>query len=255
MGAFAVREPGAGSDVSIRTRAVRDGDDWVLNGQKVFITNGGIASLHVVMATVDPGPPRPGQLRDPARHPGLRQGKKKKLGIAPPTPPRCCWRTCRVPMTACSEEERLQAKQARDPAARPRARVPGPRGRASGALATFEATRPIVSAQAVGIARAAFEYAATTPASGSSSRQADRRPAGHRLQAGRHGHRDRRRPPPGLARLLDGPQRRLGFSHAEAPYPSSRPARSPPRLRRGHPDPRRLRLHPRLPCGEVAPAT
>ena len=55
MGALCVTEPNAGSDVSgLRTTARRDGEEWVLNGQKVFITNGGIASVHVVVATVDP---------------------------------------------------------------------------------------------------------------------------------------------------------------------------------------------------------
>ena len=59
-------EPQAGSDVkSLRTTAKRDGDEWVLNGTKVFITNGGIADVHVVVATVDPDarPSRPGLLR------------------------------------------------------------------------------------------------------------------------------------------------------------------------------------------------
>src|SRR3954449_10901224 len=55
LGAYAVTEPQAGSDVkSLRTTAKRDGDEWVLNGTKVFITNGGIADVHVVVATVDP---------------------------------------------------------------------------------------------------------------------------------------------------------------------------------------------------------
>src|SRR5438105_3770343 len=55
LGAFCVTEPGAGSDVSsLRTRAKKDGSDWVLNGTKCFITNGGIADVHVVVATVDP---------------------------------------------------------------------------------------------------------------------------------------------------------------------------------------------------------
>ena len=105
VGAFAVTEPGAGSDVSsLRTRAVRDGDDWVLNGQKVFITNGGIASLHVVVATVDPSLGHRGQASFVIRgHAGLRQGKKeKKLGIGASTPPRCCSRTAASPPTACS---------------------------------------------------------------------------------------------------------------------------------------------------------
>ncbi|MBD0324286.1 MAG: acyl-CoA dehydrogenase family protein, partial [Aldersonia sp.] len=55
VGAYAVTEPQAGSDVrSLRTRAVRDGDDFVLNGTKVFITNGSVASVYLVVATVDP---------------------------------------------------------------------------------------------------------------------------------------------------------------------------------------------------------
>src|SRR5436190_560385 len=55
LGALAVTEPSGGSDVrSIQTRARRDGDDWVIDGQKVFIGNGGIADVHVVVATVDP---------------------------------------------------------------------------------------------------------------------------------------------------------------------------------------------------------
>src|SRR5881398_1268560 len=53
LGAFAVTEPDAGSDVSsMKTRAIRQNGDWVINGQKVFITNGGIADVHVVVAAV-----------------------------------------------------------------------------------------------------------------------------------------------------------------------------------------------------------
>jgi acyl-CoA dehydrogenase len=55
LGAYAVTEPSAGSDVrSLRTTAKQDGDEWVLNGTKVFITNGGIADVTVVVATVGP---------------------------------------------------------------------------------------------------------------------------------------------------------------------------------------------------------
>src|SRR5919201_829910 len=55
LGAYAVTEPQAGSDVrSLRTTARLDGEEWVLNGTKVFITNGGIADVHVIVATVDP---------------------------------------------------------------------------------------------------------------------------------------------------------------------------------------------------------
>ena len=172
VGAFAVTEPGAGSDVSsLRTRAVRDGDDWVLNGQKVFITNGGIASLHVVVATVDPALGHRGQASFviPPGTPGLRQGKKeRKLGIRASHTAEVLLEDCRVPADCLlGGTERLQAKLERARDARDAKAAPAPapaqgaartRG-SSGALATFEATRPVVGAQAVGIARAAFEYA------------------------------------------------------------------------------------------------
>ena len=157
VGAFAVTEPGAGSDVSsLRTRAVRDGGDWVLNGQKVFITNGGIANLHVVVATVDPELGHRGQASFviPPGTPGLRQGKKeKKLGIRASHTAEVLLEDCRVPADCLlGGEERLQAKLEV-------ARNKDRKRTSSGALATFEATRPVVGAQAVGIARAAFEFA------------------------------------------------------------------------------------------------
>jgi len=156
VAAFAVTEPGAGSDVSsLRTRAVRDGDDWVLNGQKVFITNGGIAGVHIVVATVDPSLGHRGQASFviPAGTPGLRQGKKeRKLGIRASHTAEVLLDDCRVPgELLLGGQQRLEAKLARAREKRP--------SRSSGALATFEATRPIVGAQAVGIARAAFEFA------------------------------------------------------------------------------------------------
>jgi acyl-CoA dehydrogenase len=157
VAAFAVTEPGAGSDVSsLRTRATRDGGDWVLNGQKVFITNGGIADVHVVVATVDPALGHRGQASFlvPPGTAGLRQGKKeKKLGIRASHTAEVLLEDCRVPGDCLlGGEERLEAKlrRARD---KDQART------SSGALKTFEATRPIVGAQAVGIARAAFEFA------------------------------------------------------------------------------------------------
>jgi acyl-CoA dehydrogenase len=156
VAAFAVTEPGAGSDVSsLRTRAIRDGSDWVLNGQKVFITNGGIANVHIVVATVDPSLGHRGQASFiiPPGTPGLRQGKKeRKLGIRASHTAEVLLDDCRVPADCLlGGEERLQAKLER-------AREKAP-SRSSVALATFEATRPVVGAQAVGIARAAFEFA------------------------------------------------------------------------------------------------
>jgi alkylation response protein AidB-like acyl-CoA dehydrogenase len=155
LGAYAVTEPQAGSDVkSLRTTAKRDGDEWVLNGTKVFISNGGIADVTVVVATVDPELGHRGQAsfivtKD---NPGLRMGKKEdKLGIRASQTAEIVLEDCRVPMDQLlGGLEKLEAKLER-------ARS-GKRSGTSGALATFEVTRPFVGGSAIGIARAAYEW-------------------------------------------------------------------------------------------------
>ena len=160
LGAFAVTESEAGSDVSaLRTTARRDGDSWVLNGTKVFITNGGIADVHVVVATVDPELGHRGQaafIIGPDT-PGLRQGKKeKKLGIRASHTAEIILEDCRIPLeNVAGGMEKLEAKLERGRSKD----ASGERSRASHALKTFEMTRPSVAAQAVGIARAALEFA------------------------------------------------------------------------------------------------
>ncbi|MDP8956427.1 MAG: acyl-CoA dehydrogenase family protein [Actinomycetota bacterium] len=155
LGALCVTEPGAGSDVSaLRTTAKRDGDEWVLNGTKIFITNGGIANVHVVVATVDPKLGHRGQaafIVGPDT-PGLRQGKKeKKLGIRASHTAEVILEDCRVPSdNVVGGVDKLEAKLER---ARSQDGTKG-----SAALKTFEMTRPSVAAQATGIAQAAFDF-------------------------------------------------------------------------------------------------
>ncbi|MQA75163.1 MAG: acyl-CoA dehydrogenase [Solirubrobacterales bacterium] len=156
LGAYAVTEPQAGSDVkSLRTTAARDGDEWVLDGTKVFITNGGIADVHVVVATVDPDLGHRGQASFvvPKGTPGLRQGKKEsKLGIRASHTAEVVLEGCRVPVdNLLGGIEKLERRLAR-------ARSGESSGRASNALATFELTRPMVGASALGIAQAAYEW-------------------------------------------------------------------------------------------------
>jgi alkylation response protein AidB-like acyl-CoA dehydrogenase len=156
IGAFAVTEPQAGSDVrNLRTKAVREGDEWVLNGTKVFITNGQYASVYVVVATVDPELGHRGQAsfiisKD---DPGIRPGKKeKKLGIRASDTSEVILDNCRIPVDrVLGGMDKLEAKLER-------ARKGESSGKASAALRTFEVTRPAVAAQAVGIARAALEF-------------------------------------------------------------------------------------------------
>jgi acyl-CoA dehydrogenase len=156
LGAYAVTEPQAGSDVrSLRTTAELDGDEWVLNGTKVFISNGGIADVHVVVATVDPELGHRGQASFvvPKGTPGLRQGKKEsKLGIRASHTAEVVLEDCRVPVeNLLGGMEKLEKKL-------DRARSGRSSGRSSGALATFEVTRPTVGASAIGIAQAAYEW-------------------------------------------------------------------------------------------------
>jgi acyl-CoA dehydrogenase len=156
LGAYAVTEAGAGSDVkSLRTTAKLDGGDWVLNGTKVFITNGGIADVTVVVATVDPELGHRGQASFvvPRGTPGLSQGKKEdKLGIRASHTAEVILDDCVIPAeNLLGGPEKLNEKLAK-------ARAVGSVGRQSGALATFELTRPFVGASALGIAQAAYEW-------------------------------------------------------------------------------------------------
>ena len=117
LGAYAVTEPQAGSDVkSLKTTAKRDGDEWVLNGTKVFITNGGIADVHVVVATVDPELGTRGQASFVVGKgtPGLSQGKKEtKLGIRASHTAEVVLEDCRIPVENLLGGEEKLAKQAR----------------------------------------------------------------------------------------------------------------------------------------------
>jgi alkylation response protein AidB-like acyl-CoA dehydrogenase len=155
FGAYAVTEAGAGSDVrSLRTTARREDEEWVLNGTKVFISNGGIADVTVVVATVDPKLGHRGQASFvvPKGTPGLSMGKKEdKLGIRASQTAEVVLEDVRIPLDhLLGGLEKLEAKLER-------ARS-GQRSGSSNALATFEVTRPAVGASALGIARAAYEW-------------------------------------------------------------------------------------------------
>jgi alkylation response protein AidB-like acyl-CoA dehydrogenase len=158
LGAFCVSEPDAGSDVSnLRTRAVYDekSDEWVLNGTKAWITNGGIADVHVVVAAVDPelkGRGHAAFVVGPGM-PGISQGTKyKKHGIRASHTAEVVLDDCRVPGTCLlGGKDKLDMRLARA--------KEGQKTRTQAAMSTFEATRPLVGAQALGIARAAYEYA------------------------------------------------------------------------------------------------
>lgn len=157
LGAWCMTESQAGSDVaSLRTTAKKDGDEWVLNGQKVFITNGGIADVHVVVATVDPELKHKGQATFIVEKgtPGLSQGKKeKKMGIRASHTAEVILDEVRVPAeNLLGGEDRLMKKIEK-------ARSGDKSRESSGMLKTLETSRPIVGAQAVGIARAAYEFA------------------------------------------------------------------------------------------------
>ncbi len=158
LAAFCVSEPDAGSDVSsLRTRAVYDEatDEWVLNGTKTWITNGGIADIHVVVASVEPELRSRGQASFivPPGTKGISQGQKfKKMGIRASHTAEVVLDDVRVPGSCLlGGKEKLDEKLAR-------ARE-GKRSSSQAAMRTFEASRPSVGAQAVGIARAAYEYA------------------------------------------------------------------------------------------------
>lgn len=148
--AMAITEPGAGSDTAaITTTAVRDGDEWVLNGEKVFCTSGLMAlekseGFVVVWATVDKSAGRAGIKAFVVEHhtPGMTITKvEDKLGIRVSDTVSIHFDNCRIPLNNILGDPEVKKT------------TEGFKG----AMATFDATRPIVAASAIGIGRAALE--------------------------------------------------------------------------------------------------
>jgi acyl-CoA dehydrogenase len=155
-GAMAITESGAGSDTAaIQTTATLDGDVYVLNGTKIFCTAGETASQEqgsfvVVWATVDRQAGRGGikAFVVPAGTPGMRlTGLEKKLGIRASDTGTLVFEDCRVP-----RENLLGSAEVKK-----RGGGTGDKG-FKGAMATFDASRPIVAAMAVGVGRAALDF-------------------------------------------------------------------------------------------------
>lgn len=146
-GAYGLTEPGAGSDVAgIRTTAVKDGDHYVLNGSKCFITNGGRASWVVIFATVDKTKGRAGHRAFVVEKgtPGFTLGKlEEKMGLRASETAELVLDNVRVHKDhLLGGESYYEGKEG-----------------FMGAMKTFDSTRPMVAAMAVGIARAAYEHA------------------------------------------------------------------------------------------------
>jgi acyl-CoA dehydrogenase len=146
-GAYGLTEPGAGSDVAaIRTSCVKDGDHWILNGRKCFITNGGRASWNVIFATVDPKLGRAGHRAFVVEKgtAGFSVGKiEDKMGLRASETAELVLEDCRVPSeNLLGGEEAYVSKEG-----------------FMTAMKTFDTTRPLVAAMACGIGRAAYEYA------------------------------------------------------------------------------------------------
>jgi butyryl-CoA dehydrogenase len=140
VGAFCLSEPGSGSDARhMDTRAELEGDHYILNGTKNFITNGGVAGIYLVFAGSDPHGGRICAFLVEADRPGLRPGaREKKLGIRASTTTQVFLEDCRVPVPNRLGEEGDGFKIA---------------------MMTLDGGRIGVAAQAIGIAQAAYEAA------------------------------------------------------------------------------------------------
>lgn len=140
--AFGLTEPNAGSDAGgIKTRAVREGDKYLLTGQKCFITNGGIADVYTIFATTDPTRGLKGLTAFIVEkgYPGFSIGKKeKKMGVRGSETTELIFDNCPVPAENLLGKEGDGFKIA---------------------MMTLDRTRPVIGAQAVGIAQGALDYA------------------------------------------------------------------------------------------------
>ena len=185
VAAFGLTEAKGGSDVAdLRTKAVRKGDKYIINGSKMFITNGSVADIFSIYAVTDPsGPAHKGGSMFILEKgmPGFTVGKKEsKLGIR-------CSDTCELIFddVEVPVENRL-----------------GEEGQGFHiAMKTLDFSRPSVAAQALGIATGAFEYANRVRQAEEFLRQADYQAPGNPVQTRRHGHADLRGPATALQDL------------------------------------------------------
>jgi alkylation response protein AidB-like acyl-CoA dehydrogenase len=144
LAAFCLTEPGAGSDAgAVATTAVKDGDEWVLNGVKRFVTNGGVASVYSVFATCDKSLGLKGltAFMVERNREGITIGAKEdKMGIRATNTTDVVFTDVRVPANQMLGRQGDGFKIA---------------------MKTLDLSRPVVAAQAVGIATAALESATT----------------------------------------------------------------------------------------------
>ena len=149
-GAMAITEPGCGSDsAAVTTTATREGDDYVINGTKIFCTAGQMSAeksegFVVVWATVDKSAGRPGIKPFVVEHntPGMTVARvENKLGIRASDTAALIFDNCRIPL-----DHLLGSAEVRK------------EGGFKDVMATFDATRPIVAAMAIGVGRAALDF-------------------------------------------------------------------------------------------------
>lgn len=142
IGAYGLTEPGSGSDAGgMRTTARKDGNDWIINGSKIFITNGGVADIYVVFAVTDQEKGTRGTTAFivESNFPGFSVGKKEaKLGIRSSPTTEIIFEDCRVPAENVLGEEGMGFKIA---------------------MMTLDGGRNGIAAQAVGIAQGALDAA------------------------------------------------------------------------------------------------
>jgi butyryl-CoA dehydrogenase len=142
VGAFGLTEPNAGSDAgATRTRAVRDGNEWVINGEKIFITNGSLADVLVITAKTDPEKGTRGisSFIIEKGTPGFQVGRdEKKMGLKGSVTSQLFFENCRIPLVNLLGKENEGFKQF---------------------LTTLDAGRLAISAMAVGLAQGALDKA------------------------------------------------------------------------------------------------
>ena len=235
LGAFALTEPGAGTDAGSGTcTATLHGDEYALNGSKIFITNAPFAEVYIVFAKTDPERGTRGMSAFIVEKdtPGFSVGEAEhKLGIRGSSTPPLYFSDCRVPRDALLGEEGDGFKIA---------------------MQTLDGGRIGIAAQALGIAQAALDASVAYAKERVQFGKPIAANAGHPVDDRRHGDRGGRRPPPGLPRgMVRGQRPRL--RHRRSDGQAVRLGGRHQGGRPGHPDSRRIRLHGKLPGGAELP--